>query len=195
VIWWLEGASRLKKGGIVARKAYAKRYSQAVFEIALERGELDGWQSDLSKIASLGEDAAFTMLLESPRLHFDDKARLLSERLGGINPLALNLVYLLVARNSLSMIGEIVDEYQRLLDNYRDIERAEVITTIPLTDEDKLSLEGRLGAVAGKKVVIKTEVDSSLIGGIVARIGGKLIDGSTRSRLEALKREMGGVTR
>jgi len=179
----------------VARKAYAKRYSQAVFEIAVERQELDRWQAELRKIASLGEDAAFITLLESPKLHFNDKAKLLSERLGDINPLALNLVYLLVARGRLSMVGEIADEYQHLLDSYRGIEEAEVITAIPLADEDKLRLEERLGAIVDKKIVIKPEVDSSLIGGIVARIGGKLLDGSTRSRLEALKRELSGVAK
>ncbi len=179
----------------MARKAYARRYAQAVFEIALEIGELDSWQSDLRKIASLVEDAAFIMLLESPKLSFNDKSKMLSERLSGVNPLALNLIYLLVARGRLSMVGEIVDEYQRLLDSYRGIEEAEVITAIPLDDEDKLSLEERLGAIVDKKVVIRPEVDSGLIGGIVARIGGKLLDGSTRSRLEALKRAMGGVTR
>ena len=179
----------------MARRVQAKRYSQAVFEIAVERQELDRWQSDLRKIASLGDDAAFITLLESPKVHFDDKARLLSERLGDVNPLALNLVYLLVARGRLSMIGEIADEYQRLLDSYRGIEPAEVITAIPLADEDKLRLEERLGTIVGKKVVVKPEVDSSLIGGIVARIGGKLLDGSTRSRLEALKRELSGVRR
>ena len=179
----------------MARKAYARRYSQAVFEIAVKGQELDRWQSDLIKIASVGEDAAFAMLLESPKLHFNDKARLLSERLGDIDPLALNLACLLVSRGRFSMVGEIADEYQRLLDNYRGIEQAEVITAIPITDEDKLRLEERLGAIVDKKVVIKTEVDSSLIGGIVARIGGKLLDGSTRSRLEALKREMSGVRR
>ncbi|MFC2073019.1 ATP synthase F1 subunit delta, partial [Chloroflexota bacterium] len=105
----------------MARKAYARRYSQAVFEIAVERGELDRWQSDLSKIASLGEDDSFTMLIESPRIHFNDKARLLSERLSDINPLALNLVYLLIARGRLSVVGEIFDEYQRLLDSYRGL--------------------------------------------------------------------------
>ena len=184
-----------QKGDVVARRAYAKRYAQAVFQIAVERAELDRWQSDLRKIASLGEDAAFTMLLESPKLHFDDKARLLSEQLGDINPLALNLVYLLVAKGGLNIAGKIADEYQLLLDNYHGIEQAEVITAIPLDDEERLKLEERLGAVVGKKVVIKPEVDSSLIGGIVARIGGKLLDGSTRSRLEALKRELSGVTR
>ena len=179
----------------MARKANAKRYSQAVFEIAVERQELDRWQSELRKIASLGEDAMFITLLESPKLHFNDKAKLLSERLGDINPLALNLVYLLVARGRLSMVGEIADEYQHLLDSYRGIEEAEVITAIPLADEDKLRLEERLGAIVDKKIVVKPKVDSSLIGGIVARIGGKLLDGSTRSRLEALKRELSGVAK
>ena len=172
------------------RGVYARRYSQAVFEIALERKELDRWQSDLRKIASLGEDATFIAFLESPRFHFDDKARLLSERLGDINPLALNLVYLLVARGRLSMVGDIADGYQQLLDSYRGIAQAEITTVIPLDDEDKLRLEEHLGAIVGKKVVLKPEIDSSLIGGIVARIGGKLLDGSTRSQLMALKKEL-----
>jgi len=174
----------------VARRLYAKRYAQAVFEIALGRKELDRWQSDLRTIASLGEDAILIAWLENPKFRFDDKVRLLSEQLGDVNPLALNLVYLLAARGRLGMIGEIADEYQRLLDSYRGIEQAEVITAVPLDDEDKLRLGERLGAVVGKKVVVKPEVDSSLIGGFIARIGGKLLDGSTRSKLEVLKREL-----
>ncbi len=179
----------------MAKIAYARRYAQAVFEIALDKQELDRWQSDLRKIAGLGEDTAFATLLENPKLRFDDKARLLSERLSDINPLALNLVYLLAAKGRLRMVGEIADEYQRLLDNYRGIEQAEVITAITLDDEDKKRLEERLGAIVEKKVVIKPEVDSNVIGGVVARIGGKLLDGSTRSQLEALKKEMSGVAK
>lgn len=179
----------------MARKAYARRYSQAVFEIAVEREELDRWQSDLRKIASLGEDAEFTALLETPKLPFDDKARLLSEWLGDINPLALNLVYLLVTKGRLGMAGEIADEYYRLLNSYRGIEEAEVITAIPLDDEDKLRLEERLGDLVDKKVIIKPTVDSDLIGGIVAKMGGKLLDGSTRNRLETLKRKLGGIAK
>ena len=177
----------------MARKTYPRRYSQAVFNIALEREDLDRWQSDLRKIASLSKDVALSALLESPRVRFDNKVKLLSERLGDINPLALNLVCLLVARGRFSMAGEIADEYQQLLDSYRGIEQAEVVTAIPLDDEDKLRLEERLSAVVGKMVVLKPEVDASLIGGIVARIGGKLLDGSTRSQLEALKKELVGI--
>ena len=179
----------------MARRFYSKRYSQAVFEIALEKQELDSWQSDLRKIASLSQDATFIALLQSPRLRFEDKAKLLAELLSDINPLALNLVYLLVDRGRLDTAGEIADEYQQLVDSYRGIEQAEVTTAMPLSDEDRLKLARRLGAVVGKEVVLKSEVDSSLIGGIVVRIGGKLVDGSTRSQLQALKRELVGAGR
>jgi F-type H+-transporting ATPase subunit delta len=174
----------------MARRTYARRYSQAVFNIALERNELDRWQSDLKKIATLGEDAKFVALLENPKVRFEDKAKLLSGWLGDINPLALNLVYLLVSKGRLGMVGDIADEYQRLLDSYRGIEQAEVTTAIPLDDEDKRKLEERLEAVVGKKVVLKLSVDPGVLGGVVARIGGKLLDGSTRSKLMALKKAL-----
>jgi len=174
----------------VARKAYAKRYAQAVFEIALETKKLDKWQADLKKIVSTVEDAAFLAFLGSPKVHLDDKASLLSERLSGVNPLALNLVLLLVTRGKPGIIGGIAEEYQRLLNSHRGIESAEVITAVPLDDEVKGKLAKRLGAVVGKKVVLESEVNPALLGGIIAIIDGKLLDGSTRSKLLALKREL-----
>ncbi len=177
------------------RRAYARRYAQAVFQIAMEKGESDRWQSDLRRIASLSQDAEFVTLLENPKLRFNDKTRLLSESLSDISPLALNLVYLLLVKGRLGIAGEIAEEYQRLLDGQRGIEPAEVITAVPLDDEDKLRLAERLSAIVGKKVVIKPEVDPSLIGGIVARVGGKLLDGSVRGRLDALKKGLSGAAR
>ena len=179
----------------MARRVYARRYSQAVFTIALERNELDRWQYDLGKIAGLVQDEAVLAWLESPKLHFEEKAKLLSEQLGDMNPLALNLTYLLVTKGRAGMIGEIADEYQLLLDNYHGIEQAEVTTAVPLDDKDKSRLAEYLGAAVGKKVVLKPEVDSSLVGGIIARISGKLLDGSTRSRLTALRNELAGAGR
>ena len=179
----------------MARKVYVRRYAQAVFEIALETKELDKWQSDLGKIVSIVGDTELMAWLGSPKVHFEDKARLLSERLKEVNPLALNLTLLLVTKGRLSIIGEIADEYQRLLNSYRGIEPAEVITAIPLDDEDKLKLTEHLGAIVGKKVVLKSEVDSALIAGFVARVGSKLLDGSTHSKLMTLKKELAGTGR
>ena len=112
------------------------------------------------------------------------------ERLIDINPLALNMVHLLVMRGGLGMIDDIADEYQLLLDSYHGVEQAEVITAVGLDSEDKLRLSKRLSTIVDKKVELKPRVDSSLIGGILVRVGGKLIDGSTRSRLLALEKKV-----
>ena len=182
----------------MANSAYAIRQAQEVFKTALEKKELNRWQSDLRRIASLCKDATLLALLENPKVRFDDKAKVLSERLGDINSEALKLVSELVAKGRLAVIGEIADEYQRLLDNYRGIEGAEVAevtTAIPLDDEDRLRLAQRITSLVGKPVVLMPKVDSSLIGGIIIRVGDKLIDGSIRSKLEALKRDMGRVAK
>jgi len=174
----------------MAKKVYTQRYAQAVFEIALETKELDRWQSDLQRIASLAEDDTILAFLESPKIQFDDKAKLLSERLKDVNPLVLNLVYLLAARGILRSLGDITNDYQQLLNSYRGIETAEVFTATNLDEKDKQRLAEHLSAIVGKKVALKTEVEPGLIGGVIAKIGGKLLDGSTRSKLEALRKEM-----
>jgi F-type H+-transporting ATPase subunit delta len=93
------------------------------------------------------------------------------------------------------MLGQIADEYRKLLDSHRGIEQAEVTTAVPLDEGEIKKLEEDLGALVGKNVVIRPEVDPALMGGITARVGGKLIDGSTRSRLERLKKQIGGERR
>ena len=89
-------------------------------------------------------------------------------------------------------MDDIIAEYQRLVDSYRGIEQAEVITAISLDNKGQRMLKERLETALGKTVELKPKVDTSLIGGIIARIGGKLIDGSTRSKLEALKKDLAG---
>lgn len=174
----------------MAKRAYAKRYSQAVFEIAHETGELDRWQSDLDKIASLGQDTEITTVMENPRVHFREKSRLLCEWLGDISSLALNLVYMLVLKGRLSIAAEIASGYRRLLDSYRGIEQVIVTTAVPLDAEDKIRLGDYLSAAIGKEVVLWPKVDANIISGIIIRIGDKIIDDSTHSKLLALKKEM-----
>jgi len=175
------------------RKVYGRRYAQAIFEIALEKKELERWQSDLQKIVEAIGDETFLAAMESPKIKIDDKTKLLNQRLGDINPLAYNLVHLLITRGGIGMIGDITEEFQRMVDSYHGIQTAEVITAVPLDDNDKKRLADNLGAMVGTKVVLKSEVDPEIIGGIIARVGGKLLDGSTRSKLAALKRELVGM--
>ena len=179
----------------MARKAYSKRYAQAAFEIALETGELERWQSDLEKMAQAVSDKEVAAFLESPKISLEEKSKLLSGQMEEATPLALSLALLLISRGRLDMVGEIAAEYRRLWNSRRGVEMAEVTTAVPLTGEEEAKLARYLGRVAGSKVEIRPEVNPGIIGGFVARIGDRLLDGSTRSRLAALKRKMVGAER
>jgi F-type H+-transporting ATPase subunit delta len=173
----------------VPKKFNARRYARAVFEIALEKKELERWRSDLDKIVAAVGNEAFLAVLESPKIKFEDKSRLL-ERLGSIHPLVLNLVRLLIARGGVNMLPEIAAEYRRMLDEYHGIQTAAIVTAVPLDKREEDKLAKILGDRVGKKVVLQPAVAPEIIGGIVARVGGKLLDGSTSSRLTALKKEL-----
>ena len=176
----------------MATRVYPKRYAQAVFEIALEQQQVDKWQSDLKQLSAIGENTVLLTLLASPKLSFADKTALLDERLTGLSPLARNLAYVLVAKNKINWISSIAAAFAELVDNYRGVQHAEVTTAVTLDDAEKARLASSLNAIIGRKVVLTTKVDAGVVGGIVARIDGKLLDGSVRSKLLALKKELVG---
>ena len=174
----------------MAGKAHPKRYARAVFELALESNELDRWQQDLQTLATLVADDGFRNVMENPKVKAEDKDHLVQEALGTGNPLALNLARLLVSRGIISIAGQIAEEYQRLLDEHHGVMKADVITAVPLEDADKVKLAGDIGEMVGKKIDLAAAVEPEILGGIIARVGGKLLDGSTRSRLAQLKRQL-----
>ena len=156
------------------------------------QAEFSDRQAELEKIADLGQDAVVVAYLESPKVHFKDKAMLLRDKLGDMDPMTLNLIYLLITRNRVDMLPDIAIEYKRLVDDYNGVVRAEVTTAVPLDEGAKKDLSQKIGNIIGKKIIIEPEyVDSSLIGGVVVRVAGKLVDGSTQGKLDALKKKIG----
>jgi len=174
----------------MAKAASARRHAQAVFQIALEQDKLDIWREDLGRIAAASADPLLYAFLTSPKVPFSEKAGILSQRLEGVTPLAMNLAYLLVARGRLRIVRDTVDEYGRLVDEHRGIAHAEVAAAVPVDEEVEDRLGRRLGDLVGREIVLRVKVDPSLIGGIIARIGDKMIDGSTRSRLLSLRESL-----
>ena len=169
---------------------FAKRYAQAAFEIAQEKNELEKWQLDLRKTAGLTRDSEFIDLMENPKLGFELKAKLAKEKMGKINPLVLNMAYLLISKGKFRSAEQIADSYERLLDDYYGIKHAEIITAIPLDDKDKKKLTNNLETMLGGKVSISLRVDPNIIGGFIAKIDGSLIDGSIHNKLELLKKSI-----
>jgi len=174
----------------MAATVKAMRYARAAFEIAREQGRLDKWQADLEEVAAIVAEPLVLAFLESPKVGFKEKADLLKAQLKSVEPLVLNLLYLLIEKGHIRIISEVAAGYRRLLESHRGIEQAEVITAVPLSGAELEGLKKRLGRVVGKEIVLKTRVDPALISGMVARVGDKVIDGSTRSRLAVLKREL-----
>ncbi|MBN1160851.1 MAG: ATP synthase F1 subunit delta [Dehalococcoidales bacterium] len=174
----------------MAKKANPRRYAQAVFEIALEKKKLDLWQSDLQKAVDAVSEGDLLAALESPRIKFEDKSKFLNKRLKKINPLVMNLLLLLITKSDIGIIAEIAREYQLLLNDYRGIKPADVLTALPIEKKDEKELARKLGKMVDAKVELKSRVEPEILGGLVVRVGGKLLDGSTRSKLVALKKEL-----
>jgi len=177
---------------------YAAQHAKEIFKIALESNELNRWQNSLRNLASLTRDKTLVASLENPGTAIDDKAKILAERLGEAHPDVLKLVSELINKGRLTVLDDISYEYQRLLDTHHGIEgteTAEITTAIPLDDEYVLDISKRLTEMAGKPVVVTTKVEPNLIGGIVIKVGDKVIDGSIKSKLAVLKRELGRAVR
>ena len=175
----------------MAKGASARRYAQAVFAIALERSELDRWLDDLALLADAMENDEFANFLDAPQLTLSQKTSLIEESLGdSVSRLALNLISLLASRSSARLVASIAEAYQRMLDDHNGIERAEIVSAVPLDARQQARIEDMLQGIVGKEITTTARVESHILGGFVARVGDKVIDGSTRTRLDELRREL-----
>jgi len=172
--------------------AAARRHARAAFQIALERNELDIWRGDLEKLSQSVKDPLLFAFLENPKVHLDNKAKVIREVLKDANPRVINLALLLVSRGRLNIIADVVREYGRMVDEVKGIAHADVTAAVKLSSDEEDKLARRLGDIIGSKVVVSTDVSPEIIGGLVIKVGDKLIDGSTKSQFTALKKRMGG---
>ena len=172
----------------------AKRYAQAAFAIARDAGEIEGWLEDLQLARETLGDETLRMYLEGPKVALGQKVQVLRTALGNVRPLVLNLVALLTSRYALGRLPQIVVEYQRLVDAHFNRERAEVVTAVPLEDQQQERLSRQLAQLLGREVVITTRVHPEVLGGLVARVGDRIIDGSVRGRLTDLRKSLSEVS-
>ena len=171
--------------------ASARRYAQAVFQIATEKDELEGWLGDLLVLARTLEDRDFAEFLDAPHVPLSQKIEVIRSALGDtVGPLALNLMSLLASRNIAQVMPGIVEQYQRLLDVHNGIERAEVVSAVPLDDAQRQQAAELLRDIVGKEIRLTSRVEPRILGGLVARVGDRVLDGSTATKLEAMRREL-----
>lgn len=168
-----------------------KRYAQAVFELACSSEKLDEWAGDLASIQQVFEDPEVGYRLDNPKVHREDKLALINSVLKDkLSTQGYNLAVLLVERSRHRFAKAILNEYIRLLNDLRGEAIAEVTTAVPIGDDEEASIRQNLEKITGKKIIIEKKIDPTIIGGLVARVGDTLIDGSIRDRLQALRKAL-----
>lgn len=168
----------------------AKRYTEAVFSIAREQGTFEQWQRDLDTLAQLMTEPGVRAVLESPNVDESRKEQLIASILTEAQPEATNLARLLLQRGRIGLVGEMAEVFREAALAELGIVVADVTTAQPLDKAGEALVRQRLTDLIGKQVEIRTHVDPEIIGGIVAKVGDQLLDGSVASQLRRLRDRM-----
>jgi F-type H+-transporting ATPase subunit delta len=174
----------------------AGRYASALFELAAEAGDVAGVERDIEKFQGmLNESADLVRLVRSPVIAADDQCRAISAILdrAGISGLAANFFKLVASNRRLFAVQDIIKTFRALTAKARGEVAAEVISAVPLKDEQTAQLKETLKASVGKDVTLQARVDPSLLGGLVVKVGSRMIDSSLKTKLQNLKAVLTGA--
>ena len=165
----------------------ARRYVQAIVELAREEGTFDTWERDLAAIAQLGYDPTVVAYLENPGINESEKIRLVDGAITDVSSQAKNLVHMLITRHRTRLIPDIVELFDEAIRLERGVVLADVTTADPIDGIAQEIVKRQLKAFAGRDVELRLHTDESIIGGVVARIGDQVIDGSVVNQLRRLR--------
>ncbi len=174
----------------------AGRYATALFELAEEQGQLDDVARDLTTLrAMLNDSDDLQRLVKSPVIARDDQVKALSavaER-AALSALVRNFLGLLARNRRLFAVADMIAAFGALLAAHRGEVTAQVSSAQALSDAQMASLNASLKSAIGRDVRIEADVDSSLLGGLVVRIGSRMIDNSLKAKLQGLRLALKGI--
>ena len=167
--------------------AAAKRYAEAVFELASAEGRVEDWRRQLTELRDLMSDPPVAAVLKNPTIAPQRREELIADTLA---PEAANLARLLVEGDRVDEGAGILDEYERLADEVAGRVRATVTTAVELSTDDRDHIREQLSARLGKEVRLTAAVDRRIVGGLKLQYGDHLIDASLANRLQQLRRRL-----
>jgi len=180
-------------GSTAQLSGVAERYANALFELAEEDGALAAVEKDLDAFAALiAESDDLKRLVRSPVFSADEQTRAVTAILAKaeIGGLVANLVRVTAANRRLFIVPDLITAFKRLAATGRGEVAAEVTSAEPLSDRHLDELKAALKASLGKDITLATHVDPSLIGGLIVKVGSRMIDGSLKTKLNSLKLAM-----
>ena len=173
-----------------ARASGARRYADALFSLAADRGTIDVWAGELQRVARVVSAPGATQLLAAPGDTLAAKRASLATVAGPLSREVLFLVDRLLERKRIDLLPQVAEAFADRVRQHRGIELAEITTAVPLPEPELRVVVQRLEERIGHRVETTTRVDPSIIGGVVVRVGDQLFDSSVRGRLERLRRRL-----
>ena len=174
----------------------AERYAVALFDLADERKALDAVAGDLRGWRALLRDSAdLRRLIRSPVLSRDEQGRAIAAiaQTMGLSPLTRNFLGLLAQNRRLFALPAMIESFLARLAERRGEVTAHVVVAQALSPEQRAQIDEQLRKAVGRKVAVDVEIDPSLLGGLVVRLGSRMIDASLKSKLYRLQLQMKGV--
>lgn len=174
----------------MAKRASSKRFAQALFELSLQRDQLEPWAADLKQVSEALDHVELRSFLEHAKIPLQRKVETIKQAFQDTDPIIQNLLCLLVSRGIIDLAPEVEQVFQQLLNEHEGREEVEVHSAVPLETSEEERIGRFLADLIKKEIVLSSSVEPSMLGGLVIRVGDKLIDGSTRTKLEELGKRL-----
>ena len=174
----------------MSTNAIAKRYAKALVQIGSEAGTVDQFDTELNKFSVLlSGSSELASVFSNPAYGIEKKSEILKELVTRcqLSPMVSNLLSLLLERGRISVLPMIAESYSAFADQLSGVIRPTLTSGLPLDAAQVEEIKAALAQSTGKKVELKVEVDASLIGGVVTKIGDKIFDGSVRTQLARIQ--------
>jgi F-type H+-transporting ATPase subunit delta len=171
----------------------AGRYAAALFDLAAESGAVDQVMTDLDKISALlDESEDFRRLTRSPVFSAEEQERAMSAVLArvGVAGVSANFVRLVASNRRLFALPSMIKGFRSLVAASRGAMTAEVTVAEPMTDQRRGDLARALSEITGKNVDFDVKVDPRILGGLVVRLGSRMVDASLKTKLNSIKLAM-----
>ena len=173
----------------------AKRYAKALFVVGTEENALDDYTETLKAFADLYASTPEVVDGLTNRVYpADVRQKVMTEivKSAGVSDIMANFLNLLAEKNRANVLPEIASSFQAMVDEERNICQGTIVSAKELQPAMQEKAKETLEKITGKQVVLKTEIDESIIGGIIAKVGDLVLDGSIKTQLEGLKESIKG---
>ncbi len=168
----------------------AIRYAKAVLSLASDQNIAEAVNNDMKLIATtIAGNKDLNNMLQSPVIKSSNKKDVLLEVFKGSNAMTTNMINTLITNRRLALLNDVAASYNRLYDELKGVQIAQVTTAVPLTDDLKVKVLAKAKELTGKDVEVKNIVDADILGGFILRVGDKQYNASIANKLNKLKRE------